>query len=438
MNNIGQRIKERRKFVGLTQGDLSGPNLSIGMISLIERNKTNPSLKTLEEIADKLGVSINFLLDNEGGIDPLYENMQLTLKMLRALIKTGKYADAENIFNDIEQSTVEPALKGHLYKLKGELLLALGNYSEAITYFNNSLSFLTPYDLDDYISVYSNISTCYGRVNNYQMSIEMALQGLLLLKFNYVDDNTLLQLKLYYNQALGYCRLNELEKGLSVIEMALELMQNTNCYYNEGLFYMLKGLVYLYLKEFNKGIEFTKKGISLLNPENNKMDLIGSLTNLGILYREINDYETSLKYLNDSLQLCIKEGIKPLEINNDYEIALTQFMVGNIDIAEKICQKELLNGNTVTYLQIKALLLLSHIKLEQQVYGESLIYVNEARIKSEQCENKPLYTQSLILKYKILSKQGYLKEATDNLVHALQEYEHRSENLYESLPFIWK
>lgn len=56
---IGEVIRLRRKFLGLTQKDLSGI-VGIGLRNLvdIESGKGNPSLSTLLRILEVLGLSI--------------------------------------------------------------------------------------------------------------------------------------------------------------------------------------------------------------------------------------------------------------------------------------------------------------------------------------------------------------------------------------------
>ena len=55
----GELIKERRAVLGLTQQDLSDyTELSLRIIKSVESEKGNPSLKTLEKIADVLGLEL--------------------------------------------------------------------------------------------------------------------------------------------------------------------------------------------------------------------------------------------------------------------------------------------------------------------------------------------------------------------------------------------
>ena len=55
----GHLIKERRTLLGLTQQDLSDyTGLSVRIIKSLEAQQGNPSLNTLERIAEILGLEI--------------------------------------------------------------------------------------------------------------------------------------------------------------------------------------------------------------------------------------------------------------------------------------------------------------------------------------------------------------------------------------------
>ena len=55
----GNLIKERRTMLGLTQQDLADyTELSLRIIKSVESEKGNPSLKTLEKIAEVLGLEL--------------------------------------------------------------------------------------------------------------------------------------------------------------------------------------------------------------------------------------------------------------------------------------------------------------------------------------------------------------------------------------------
>lgn len=57
--NIAKDIKERRSQLGISQLDLAEiSEVSLSTIKDIERGKGNPSLTTLEKIADVLGMEV--------------------------------------------------------------------------------------------------------------------------------------------------------------------------------------------------------------------------------------------------------------------------------------------------------------------------------------------------------------------------------------------
>ena len=435
MSTLGERIKERRKIIGLTQSDLAGSNLSSGMVSLIERNLTNPSLKTIEQLSEKLGVSVNYLLNNEETDINNIENKQISLNMLKGLIKAQKFEEAERILKEVNsQGEIDSTLAGMYYKLKGELELEKKEFNLAIDSFEQALLYLNTYELNEYVDVYYHLANCYVKIENFRKSIELSLQGILLLNTSHTDTNVLLKLKLLYLQSYSYCRIREFKKGLQVIEEAKEIMNETNCYYNEGMYCMLSGLAYLYLKEFDKGIEQTERSIGLLNKDTQYLQVIGCSTNLGILYRETKNYERSIKSLEDSLLLSKTRKIDWSIWNNNLELAITFYRNDDIEKSQKICEESLVQIKDSNVLKIKMMLLLSKIKLDQDKNGEALLYVNEAKKEALIIDNSTLMAKCYVIKAEILKKQQLYEEAFNEIRKSVQIYESSNENLYDSFP----
>ena len=64
-NLLGEKIKKLRKMRGLTQAELVGDTVTRNMLSSIENGKASPSLETLMNIADRLSVSVSYLISEE-------------------------------------------------------------------------------------------------------------------------------------------------------------------------------------------------------------------------------------------------------------------------------------------------------------------------------------------------------------------------------------
>ena len=62
---LGTKIKQLRKSKKMTQAALVGDKITRNMLSGIENGVANPSISTLNYLADKLGVSVGYLLSEE-------------------------------------------------------------------------------------------------------------------------------------------------------------------------------------------------------------------------------------------------------------------------------------------------------------------------------------------------------------------------------------
>lgn len=89
---LGQRIKERRKILNMTQRQLAESlGLTAQHISAIEQDKWSPSLAVLPGMAEALGVSTDYLLSGKEGlitdvIPAIKADKTLSLKVKQALV----------------------------------------------------------------------------------------------------------------------------------------------------------------------------------------------------------------------------------------------------------------------------------------------------------------------------------------------------------------
>ena len=63
--SIGEKIKKKRKILGLTQSDVAGDKISRNMLSLIENGVASPSLETLQYLSKKLDIRIEYLVSDD-------------------------------------------------------------------------------------------------------------------------------------------------------------------------------------------------------------------------------------------------------------------------------------------------------------------------------------------------------------------------------------
>ena len=74
---IGERIRQRRTELGLSQREIAAAGVSYAYISRIEANQRRPSIRALRTLASKLDVSVHWL--ETGEPDPAQELAVLVL-----------------------------------------------------------------------------------------------------------------------------------------------------------------------------------------------------------------------------------------------------------------------------------------------------------------------------------------------------------------------
>ena len=140
MNNIGLKIKEYRLKNNLTQEELANRcELTKGYISQLENNLTSPSISTLSDILEVLGVHIAdfFKEEQEEKIvfkqDDFFEKEDFNLKnKINWIVPTSLKYEMEPIVIEIEPNGSSFEDEGHPgeefgYVLEGTILLCVGN-----------------------------------------------------------------------------------------------------------------------------------------------------------------------------------------------------------------------------------------------------------------------------------------------------------------------
>lgn len=62
MQLMGEKIRKRRKELGLTLKEVAGDFVTVAQLSAIENGKSKPSRKLLEFLAKQLNVDINYFI----------------------------------------------------------------------------------------------------------------------------------------------------------------------------------------------------------------------------------------------------------------------------------------------------------------------------------------------------------------------------------------
>ena len=125
---VGEKIKERRLAMGLTQSQLASDRLTRNMICAIEGGKAGPSLATLLYLARRLDVSVRYFIEPARTMrDELHDTVY---PQLTNLLQNERYEDAIALAEripDVDSDPILSALLARTHLISAERCVAGGS-----------------------------------------------------------------------------------------------------------------------------------------------------------------------------------------------------------------------------------------------------------------------------------------------------------------------
>ncbi|MCP3742708.1 helix-turn-helix domain-containing protein [Rossellomorea sp. BNER] len=274
-SEIGKNIKELRKTIGLTQGDLADGICTQALISRIEKGDIYPSATVLYEISQKLGVDINYFF--EIGTTPRLDYVKEVERQLKIARRKLQYEEMIEIVSIEEKNSLFRLNKKNLQLLywhKGiyqyenendmnsslltlnqallltadnskawsereiEILLTIGaiqfkenHLTSALDNYNKIRSYLNknPHlqDITIMTRLFYNISRVYTRLENYKESIIYCKKGI---NWCIKNEHLFLLAQLHYQIGYNYELQSDFINSVSHLKQAqliFRLQQNT-------------------------------------------------------------------------------------------------------------------------------------------------------------------------------------------------------------------
>jgi transcriptional regulator with XRE-family HTH domain len=103
---FGERLRELRVNAGLTQPELASGITSVSHVSLIESNKRQPSDEIVVNLANRLGVPVDFL--REGPESESNQNRRKDYIFAEISIKNGDFKFAQSLLEKVIQQSSYP------------------------------------------------------------------------------------------------------------------------------------------------------------------------------------------------------------------------------------------------------------------------------------------------------------------------------------------
>ncbi len=330
--SLGEKIKKLRKDKNMTLKELAGDRITAAQISHIERDKSHTSYELLDYLAERLEVSVDYLLETkEMQARKITDNLILQSEVL---IKCNDLEEAENKISEALRICKEYKLIDNYGKcnfLLGDINTNHNNSNKAISNYEKALYFfIKNSDKENIFKCYLNIGEIYLAEDFYKGAIlqfELAYENLL-----QINSEDIEIYKDIYSK-IAYCsiKLNDYTKTKEFIEKIDEIDKKGD-YKEEIELLMLKADSFLNEGEFEKSKEYFKRALELLEKEGNKDKQANIYLRICEIHKEMGEIDKVLEYSkkvydikkNDEDDYTMDSLFKIIEVNilkKEYEIA---------------------------------------------------------------------------------------------------------------------
>jgi transcriptional regulator with XRE-family HTH domain len=261
---IGKKIVQMRKALGFTQKDLAKGICTQALISRIEKGDIYPNASTLYEIANKLGVNLNYFL--EVGSTPRIDYIEEVEDQLTRLRKGMEYEEMMEIVRVEEKNPLFHTNPSHLQLLywhKGIYEKEVENQGDksfdtliyALNITGNDKRALSEREMEIILSM----GVIKFSLEQYEEALTLYHRVAHRLKTHPHLNDIRIQTKLLYNTARVHTRLRNDEESLKYCNEGIKwCLENENMYLL-GEFHYQKGYILELQKDIQGALSYFKK-----------------------------------------------------------------------------------------------------------------------------------------------------------------------------------
>lgn len=306
MITVGEKIKSLRKELMMTQTYLAGEELTKSMLSQIENNQSNPSLKTLKYIADRLNRPITYFLEETSDhknyfsdSDAISGRFKEQIRRINEFIEAGHLIEAQKE----AESLLTGSLQNNINKSFADIILKLGialfkknNFEEAQKYLNHSIQiYIKGAFLLEASKAYVELAKTYYQKFDYSECLAIA-DKVFVLYDKSISKDPLFEIELYYNKIIVLFALGDLKQTADVIQTALALSEKTSVYYKTDDIYRLNAVFHFLMNNKEAYEQNIEKALQFADLTNDNDCLARIYAMKGIAAVESNNAEEALVY----------------------------------------------------------------------------------------------------------------------------------------------
>ncbi len=308
MSSLGERIRARRKELGLTQSQLGGGTLTKGFISLVEKGRARPSIETLVLLAQRLQKPVGYFLEEDAPLGK--QALTVMLASAWTALKRGEFTQAGETFSE----ALAVAQQQHDETPEAECRIGLGSAMAGLRQFDLAREHVRrggelaavardPRQL-------ARVSQVRGLIEYYQRNLPAArehfLEGHRLLQASGQADPSLAG-SLLLNLGNTYQEIGDFAEALRWFREALSVLEPTQDLHRIGMVHVQLGAAQRDGGNHEAALAHLTRAEHIFELLEDIRLLASARTSIGIMLLEQGQIDDAIDHLRHSLR--IKERI---------------------------------------------------------------------------------------------------------------------------------
>ncbi|WP_445488835.1 helix-turn-helix domain-containing protein [Niallia sp. 03133] len=265
---VGEKIKELRKEIGLSQKELAHNICTQAQISKIEKGEVLPLSSTLYLISKRLGIDVNYFFDI--GTTPRLDYVMETSRQLKAARRSTDYNTIKQIVEAEENNPLFTRNKKHYqillwhkaiyeYEVNHQFQKAVQLIDEAI-----QLTFDKVYSEKE-IEIYTSKGIFYYEEGFIEESLKIYYQAFDHLNhIPYLQDDTI-KCRLYFNIAKSLTDLKQYDTSISYCKEGIDWSIEKDNLYLLAHFHYHIGYNYELQEQFQLASDYMKEALLIFH-----------------------------------------------------------------------------------------------------------------------------------------------------------------------------
>jgi transcriptional regulator with XRE-family HTH domain len=272
---IGKKIRELRKVVGITQGDLAEGICTQALISRIENGDIYPSADALYQIALKLGVDVNYFF--EIGTTPRLDYILEVEKQLRYLRVYRKYEEMMDLIKTEEKNPLFYKDNEHLQLLywhKGIYLFEVKQDADSAFALFHKAYHMTAHHKkamsEREMQILASNGAIHYSIHRFKEALQYYRQVETAIKTTGQLQDKSIKTKLFYNISRVLTRLGELDESTDYCLKAIKWCFEEELLWGLGELHYQVGYNHELKNDFAKALPYFQRSLHMFELRNDE------------------------------------------------------------------------------------------------------------------------------------------------------------------------